>query len=135
MRCWAMPPYTTPPSIDDIANLAEQALETLPPDLARHVAGVSIAVEDLADDDTLADMGIENAWDLSGLYRGTPLPQQDSGAIAPLPNQIFLYRAPILLEWIEEGEELARLVRSVLIHEVAHHFGFSDLDIERLERE
>ena len=130
-----MTQYTTAPSIDDIAELAERALAAIPERLRRHVAGVAIAVEDLADDATIAEMGLENAWELSGLYRGTPLQYRDSGAAAPLPNLISLYRAPILLEWVEEGEDLFRLVSSVLIHEIAHHFGFSDADIEALEAE
>ncbi len=125
--------YTTAPDLEAIALLAERALESIPPVLRRHVAGVHIAVEELADDATLAELGIENAWELSGLYSGTPLPHRDSGAVAPAPDRISLYRQPILLEWIEEGEDLYRLVRNVLIHEIAHHFGFSEAEIEALE--
>jgi predicted Zn-dependent protease with MMP-like domain len=127
--------YTTPPDADDIADLAERALGQIPERLRRHVAGVGIAVEDMADDETLDDMGIESGWDLSGLYRGTPLTERSFDDVARQPDLIFLYRQPILLEWIEEGEDLYRLVRSVLVHEIAHHFGFSDPEIEALERE
>ncbi len=130
-----MAQYTTPPEIDDIAELAERALAAIPARLRRHVSGVNIAVEELADDATLAEMEIENAWELSGLYRGTPLQYRDSGDVAPMPNQIYLYRLPILLEWVEDGEDLYRLVRNVLVHEIAHHFGFSDSEIEALENE
>ncbi len=130
-----MTQYTTPPDINDIAELAERALAAIPARLRRHVAGVNIAVEELADDATLTEMGIESAWELSGLYRGTPLQFRDSGDVAPMPNLISLYRQPILLEWIEEGEDLYRLVRNVLVHEIAHHFGFSDSEIEALENE
>jgi predicted Zn-dependent protease with MMP-like domain len=127
--------YTTPPDADDIADLAERALAQIPERLRRHVAGVGIAVEDMADDETLDEMGIDSGWDLSGLYRGTPLPERSVDDLARQPDLIFLYRQPILLEWIEEGEDLYRLVRNVLVHEIAHHFGFSDAEIEALERE
>ena len=127
--------YTTPPDADDIADLAERALAQIPERLRRHVAGVGIAVEDMADDETLDEMGIESGWDLSGLYSGTPLGERSVDDIARPPDLIFLYRQPILLEWIEEGENLYRLVRNVLVHEIAHHFGFSDAEIEALERE
>ena len=127
--------YTTPPDADDIADLAERALAQIPERLRRHVAGVGIAVEDMADDETLDEMGIESGWDLSGLYSGTPLGERSVDDIARPPDLIFLYRQPILLEWIEEGEDLYRLVRNALVHEIAHHFGFSDAEIEALERE
>ena len=127
--------YTTPPDADDIADLAERALAQIPERLRRHVAGVGIAVEDMADDETLDEMGIESGWDLSGLYSGTPLGERSVDDIARPPDLIFLYRQPILLEWIEEGEDLYRLVRNVLVHEIAHHFGFSDAEIAALERE
>ena len=86
-----------------------------------------------ADDDTLAELGLDSAWDLTGLYRGTPWAQQGASHVPHAPDMIVLYREPILLEWIETGEDLFRLVRTVLIHEIAHHFGFSDADIARLE--
>ena len=96
---------------------------------------MGITVEEMADDETLDEMGIDSGWDLSGLYRGTPLTERSIGDVARQPDLIFLYRQPILLEWIEEGENLYRLVRNVLVHEIAHHFGFSDAEIEALERE
>ena len=89
----------------------------------------------MANDETLAAMGLENPWDLTGLYSGTPLTQKSVLDVALQPDTIFLYREPILLEWIETGEELFRLVRNVLIHEIGHHFGLSDADIDRLERD
>ena len=127
--------FTTAPSLEAIAALAERALAAIPARLRRHVADVSIAVEELADDATLEELGIESAWELSGLYRGTPLHLRSTFDVARQPDLIFLYRQAILLEWIEEGEDLYRLVRNVLIHEIAHHFGFSDADIEALEKE
>jgi predicted Zn-dependent protease with MMP-like domain len=127
--------FTTPPTAEEIEALAEQALAAIPERLRRHIKGVGISVEDFADDATLAEMEIESAWELSGLYRGTPLNRRSVDDIARAPDLIFLYRQPILLEWVETGEDLYRLVRNVLIHEVAHHFGFSDAEIEALERQ
>jgi acetylglutamate kinase len=127
--------YGPPPSLDDIAALAERALAEIPPRLARHIEGVGLAVEDLADEATLDELGIESAWDLTGLYSGTPLPERSVGDVARPPDLIFLYRQAILLEWIETGVDLFRLVRNVVIHEVGHHFGFSDAEIAALEGE
>ncbi len=129
------PAFTTPPDLADIEALAERALGAIPARLRRHVAGVGIRVEEMPDDETLDDLGIESPWDLTGLYRGTPLSQRSVADIARMPDLIFLYRQPILGEWIETGEDLYRLVASVLIHEIGHHFGFSDRDIEAIEGE
>jgi predicted Zn-dependent protease with MMP-like domain len=125
----------TPPSADNIADLAERAFAAIPARLAEHVRGVGISVEEMPDDETLDDLGIESPWDLTGLYHGTPLTERSVSDIARPPDLIFLYRQPILMEWIETGEDLYRLVRNVLVHEIAHHFGFSDAAIEALERE
>ncbi len=127
--------FGLPPSLDDIADMAEHALAAIPPRLARHIAGTGITVEEMPDDETLDEMGIESAWDLTGLYRGTPLTQRSVADVARQPDLIFLYRQPILLEWVETGEDLFRLVRNVVVHEIAHHFGFSDDDIAALEQE
>ena len=124
----------TPPSIADIVALAEQALGALPDRFTQHAQPLAIVVEDMADDETLDAMGIESGYDLTGLYRGVPLTLGREGSAPRAPDMITLYREPILLEWIETGEDLARLVNNVLIHEVAHHFGFSDADIAALER-
>ena len=123
------------PDADALADLAEEALGAIPPALRERVRAVSILVEDAADDETVDALGLESAWDLTGLYRGVPFGQVEAVDARHEPDVILLYREPILLEWIETGEDLRRLVRSVLIHEIAHHFGFSDGDIERLERE
>jgi acetylglutamate kinase len=127
--------FTTPPSVDDIVALADRALAAIPPGLRRHVHNVSIAVEEMPDDDTLDELGIESEWDLSGFYRGTPLHRRSVHDIARGPDLIFLYRQPILLEWIETDVDLYRLVRNVLVHEIAHHFGFSDAEIDALEQQ
>ena len=124
-----------PPTADDIAELADRALAAIPTRLAEHVRGIGISVEEMPDEETLEDLGIESAWELTGLDRGIPLTARSLSDVAPQPDLIFLYRQPILLEWIETGEDLYRLVRNVLVHEVAHHFGFSDADIEAIEQE
>ena len=127
--------FTTPPSLAEIEALAEQALAAIPERLRKHIEGVGIAVEEMPDDETLDEMAIESAWDLTGLYRGTPLHRRTFDDVARAPDLIFLYRQPILLEWIETDEDLFYLVRNVVIHEVAHHFGFSDAEIAALEAE
>ena len=90
-------------------------------------------VEDVADDETLDALGLESVWDLTGLYRGVPFGQAEGVDVRLAPDVILLYREPILLEWIETGEDLRRLVRNVLIHEIGHHFGLSDDDMHALE--
>lgn len=129
------PRFTTPPDSEVIADLAEQALAAIPGRLRRHIDNVAIVVEDLAEDELLDEMGLESAWELTGLYQGTPLGERSAGDVARLPDRIVLYRLAILFEWVELGEDLYRLVRNVLIHEIAHHFGFSDEEIEALEQE
>ncbi|HEX4260191.1 MAG TPA: metallopeptidase family protein [Acetobacteraceae bacterium] len=126
-------PATTAPTVEDIIALADRALAEIPAPLARHVRGVGIVVEEIADDETLDAMGIESPFDLTGLYRGVPMHRKSITDVPSGPEMIFLYRQPILLEWIETGEDLFRLVRNVLIHEIAHHFGFSDDEIDALE--
>ena len=115
--------------------MAEAALAAIPATLRDLVRGTAIVVEDTPDDETLAELGIETPWELTGLYRGTPLTQKSVLDAPQEPDTILLFREPILLEWIETGEELFSLVRNVLIHEIGHHFGLSDDDIDRLEGE
>lgn len=127
--------WSTPPSIEDLRDLADAAFAAIPRALREAVRGAAILVEDLPDEETLAELGLEHPWELTGLYRGTPLTRKSVMGVAQEPDAIILYREPILIEWIETGEDLFRLVRNVLIHEIAHHFGFSDEDIARLEGE
>ncbi len=128
------PPFGRPPSLGDIEALAERALAALPDNLRRHLSGIAIAVEELAADETLDSLEIESAWDLTGLYQGVPRPLRSTGDPPRQPDMIVLYRQAILLEWIETGEGLPNLVASVLVHEAAHHFGFSDAEIEAIEQ-
>ena len=122
------------PSLDEIEALARAAMARLPEPFSLHLADVVLRVEDFADDETLAELGIADAFELTGVYEGLPLGQKESGAVAAMPDRIRLFREPILDEWIERGNEtLEHLVAHVLIHEVGHHFGLSDDDMEALE--
>ena len=126
---------TKAPSPAEIETLAEQALASVPPELSQHLRPVVIRVEEFPDRETEEEMALDSPFDLLGLYRGTSLLHKS--VLDPRPNidLIFLYRRPILDYWCEGGDTLAAVVRHVLIHEIGHHFGFSDEDMERLERE
>ncbi len=127
----------TAPSLDDFEILALAALATLPEPFRGLVDGVPCAVTEFPDDETLEELGIESEFDLMGLFRGVG--RNQLGMTPPtgqLPNQIWLYRRPILDYWAEHGDEtLGGIVTHVLIHEIGHHFGFSDDDMEAIEAE
>lgn len=127
--------FTTPPSLEDLTSLAEAALAVIPRRLSRHLEAVGVMVEEQPDETTLKELALNSPWDLTGLYRGTPLTSRSISDPARMPDIIFLYREPILLEWIETNVDLEALVRNVVVHEVAHHFGFSDAEIAALEEE
>jgi len=123
------------PSLAEIQTLAERAMATIPRLLRQHLGPVVIRVEEFPDPETEAQMGLESPFDLLGLYRGVALPLKSVTDPVPTLDMIFLYRRPILEYWCDSGEELADLVRHVMIHEIGHHFGFSDADMERIERD
>jgi len=123
-----------PPSLAEFETLAQDAFESIPPELAKHVGEIVFRIEDFPDEETEREMGLETPFDLLGLYRGVALPFQGTGQMQADLDMIFLYRRPILDYWCETGEDLADIVRHVLIHEIGHHFGFSDADMERLEQ-
>ncbi len=125
--------FTYAPSLDDIAEIAEAALAEIPPSFRAHVTGVALRVDEFADDETLDALGMEDPFDLLGLYRGVDLGHKDAGAVASDVDMIFLYRSPILDEWIASEESLPDLVRQVLVHEIGHHLGLSDEDMHRIE--
>ena len=127
--------WGAPPTAEDLADLAEAAFAAIPAPLREAVRGAAILVEEMPDDETLEELGLEHPWELTGLYRGTPLTEKSALDPPALPDTILLYREPILVEWVESGEDLFRLVRNVLIHEIAHHFGYSEEGIARLEGE
>jgi predicted Zn-dependent protease with MMP-like domain len=122
------------PSLDDIAALAEAAWAGLPEPFRGLAGEALVRVEDFADEETLDALGIADAFDLTGLYQGLDLARRS--VLDPVREQavITLYRRPILDEWAERGNvTLAELVSHVLVHEVGHHFGLSDDDIDRIE--
>jgi predicted Zn-dependent protease with MMP-like domain len=121
------------PSLAEIEDLANRALVTIPRRLKKHLGAVVIRVEEFPDEETEAAMGLDSPFDILGLYRGVALPHKSVSDPRPDIDMIFLYRRPILDYWCESGEDLGRLVRHVLIHEIGHHFGFSDDDMERIE--
>jgi predicted Zn-dependent protease with MMP-like domain len=123
------------PSAQEIEEMARATLVSLPPEFAAYLGDVLLIVEEFADDETLDALGIDNPFALTGLYHGRPVGEKSSMDSGAPPDRIHLYRRPILEEWIEDGEDLATLVRHVVIHEVGHHFGLSDADMHRLEDE
>jgi predicted Zn-dependent protease with MMP-like domain len=123
------------PTLDDIDALAETAFARLPASFRRRCEGLVIQVVDFPDDETLDEMGAQSEFDLLGLFRGRGLAQR--GAVeetGELPNMIWLYRRPLLDFWCEGEDTLAAVVTHVLVHEIGHHFGLSDADIEAIER-
>ena len=121
------------PSLADLEELAHGALATIPEVLKSQLGDVLVRVEEFPDEETEDEMGLESPFDLLGLYRGVALPRKSVSDPLPHIDMIFLYRRPILDYWCESGEDLAHVVRHVLIHEIGHHFGFSDEDMERIE--
>jgi predicted Zn-dependent protease with MMP-like domain len=107
--------------------------DLLPAQFAEHLGDIVFAVEEYADDETLAALGLEHPLDLSGLYHGRPLGEKSSMDSGTMPDRIVLYRRAILEEWIETGVRLDDLVAHVTIHEIGHHFGLSDDDMHALE--
>jgi predicted Zn-dependent protease with MMP-like domain len=122
-----------PPSLADIETLAKIALAGLPRRFRGLLGPVVIRVDEFPDAETEAAMGLDSPFDLLGLYRGVALPLKSVSDPRPEIDMIFLYRRPILDYWCESGEDLSAIVRHVLIHEIGHHFGFSDADMERIE--
>lgn len=122
------------PSLADIDALARAAFARLPQRFRAHCPGLAIVVEDFADDDTLDALGIEDAFELTGLYDGVDLPSKGWTDGAGAPDRVVLYRRAILDEWADRGNvTLGDLVTHVLVHEIAHHFGLSDDDIAAID--
>jgi predicted Zn-dependent protease with MMP-like domain len=125
--------FGPPPSTADFEALARAAFARIPDPFARHLDGITVHVEDFADEETLRDMEIEDPWELTGLYHGRPMDEESSWVSGELPPRITLYRQPLLAEWCETGVTLEDLVAHVVIHEVGHHFGLSDAQMHALE--
>jgi predicted Zn-dependent protease with MMP-like domain len=125
--------FGPPPSADEIEAIARAALQSLPEPFSESLDDVVLSVEEFADDETLAAMGIDDPFELSGIYEGVPLTERSVEQSGTLPERIRLFRRSILDEWAGGEESLEHLVAHVLIHEVGHHFGLSDDDMHALE--
>jgi predicted Zn-dependent protease with MMP-like domain len=121
------------PSIAALEELAAVAWQRLPAEFRALCAGVVIRVEDFATDEILNALNIESPYDLMGLYQGVSLDRKSVMDIAQAPDMVFLYRRALLDYWSESDETLGHLVTHVLVHEIGHHFGLSDADMERIE--
>ena len=126
---------TYAPDAAAIERLAQAALQRMPERFRRHLGNVVLRIDDFADEEVLAALGIEDPFDLSGLYSGRSLDKQDSWASGELPPMIHLYRRPLLDEWAETGVSLEALITHVIVHEVGHHFGFSDEEMHAIEEQ
>ena len=124
---------TFAPDAAEFERLAEAAIARMPEHFRRHLEGVVLRIDDFADEDVLAELGIEDPFELTGLYTGRPIGEQSSLLSGELPAMIHLYRRPLLDEWVETGVSLEALVAHVIVHEAGHHFGFSDADMHALE--
>jgi predicted Zn-dependent protease with MMP-like domain len=125
--------FGNPPSADEMEAIARRTLDALPEPFSEHLKDVVLLIDDFADDETLDAMGIEEPFDLTGIYEGIPLTERSVERSGDLPDRIRLFRRPILDEWAAGEDTLEHLVAHVLVHEVGHHFGLSDEDMHALE--
>jgi len=121
------------PSIAELEELAAAAWRQLPTEFRALCAGVVIRVEDFATDEILNALSIESPFDLMGLYQGVSLDRKSVMDVAQAPDMVFLYRRALLDYWSDSDETLGHLITHVLVHEIGHHFGLSDADMERIE--
>jgi predicted Zn-dependent protease with MMP-like domain len=123
----------TAPGIDEIEILARTAFARLPDQFRALCGDLVIRVEDFPSEAVIERMRLDSEFDLLGLFQGVGLPFQTASVPQQLPNMIWLYRRPILDYWTESEDTLGAIVTHVLVHEIGHHFGFSDEDMERIE--
>ena len=125
----------SPPSLEQMETIARLQLDRIPNELRCHVEGVVIRIADFPDDETMDMMGLETPFDLLGLYHGVAIGNKSISDPTPEVDMIFLYRRALLEYWCASGEDLGHIIRHVLIHEIGHHFGLSDADMERIEED
>lgn len=125
--------FHTPPGTDDIEAVAQATLATLPSEIRARLVDVVFRVEEFPDEDVMIELGLETPFDLLGLYQGVAITEKSIVDVVSEPDVVILYRRAILDYWCETGESLEDVIRHVLIHEVGHHMGFSDEDMERIE--
>jgi predicted Zn-dependent protease with MMP-like domain len=123
------------PSAHDLDAIARRALARLPSPFHESLGDIVLVVEEIADPDTARSVGVSYPMQLSGLYQGVPLNRQSVNMSGMIPERITLYRRPIIAEWQATSVSLSEIVTHIVIHEVGHHFGFSDADMHALERE
>lgn len=124
----------TAPDLDVFEALASETLAALPPEILAQCGQVQISLAEYAEDEVLDALGVEDPHDLLGLFEGNGLAQGVAEArTGQFPNRIWLYRRPILDYWAANRESLGDIVSHVLVHEIGHHFGLSDEDMERIE--
>ena len=121
------------PSLVEFEVIATEAFRRLPTKFLARCEGVVVHVEDYATEEVLDSMGIESELDLMGLFQGVGLPFRSESAPVQMPNMIWLYRRPILDYWAAHEDTLGAIVAHVLVHEIGHHFGLSDADMEAIE--
>ncbi len=124
---------TLAPDAAALERLGEEAIQSLPDHFRAHLTGVVLRVDEFADDEVLASLGIEDPFELTGLYTGRPLAEQTTTNSAELPTMIHLYRRPLLDVWVDTGVGLEDLISHVIVHDVVHHFGFSDEEMHAIE--
>ena len=128
-------PDSIAPSLALIEQLAHEAISTLPEPFRDPATHVRLRIEEFPDEDMLDELQIDDAFDLTGLYDGIPLPEKSTADQVIRPDVIWLFRRPILDEWAERGDvSLQELVSHVVIHELAHHFGWTDEQIAAIDR-
>ena len=123
------------PSAADIEAIAQRTLQRLPSPFAESLGDIVLLIEEVANPDTARRLGLRNPMQLSGLYEGVPLHRQSVQQSGTLPERVTLYRRPIIAEWQSTRFSLEQLVSHIVIHEIGHHFGFSDDDMHALEDE
>lgn len=121
------------PGSEDMEVMARAALQAIPPRFRAHLDDVVVRIEEFATREQLASVGLDDQWELSGLYEGRPLSERSIWDAGEMPAIVTLFRQPLLHESRTTGVELDELVAHVVIHEIGHHFGFSDETMHRLE--